>query len=431
MFPKNVLGSIALLITSAGMVDGATATLLPSDAVKSEKEQLPSSSQLYDQKQHVPRVANPPRLLRSGLRTSGIGNGEAPTQAAQEDDYLQTNSAAAVLLKKRPARQRDRTLHEYDGKLKLKWGKDGQHAPDNHIDITEKKHRDIPNAQNKNPPPGDQLDQDGSSTANTFADIDPILYYCTHVYACESLTNQVSTLANNMESLPSYEGMIVQCEGVTTTSSLTQIEFCNDARLSYQSEAKAMLEQKEATEAAMDMVCNSAVHLEEQSPFKITENICDDNFDGMGGIVPQGCVDTMQICGDGTVICQGGSMPQESCPGENDCDRFCGLELAKAPCICTEKKKAVDGDIGEFWVGDTGDVEKEEEGGDDSPTVVKSKQSEEKDATESLADTAEEEIDEAAVVLEAIEEEQKVAAEIEELRAKIAQLEAMGGGNRA
>ena len=424
MHPKTVLGSVALLITSAGTVGGATATLLPSDAVKSEKEQLPpSSSQLYDQQQHhVPQVANHPRLLRSSRRTSGIGNGEAPSQPAQDDGGLQTNSAAAVLLKKRPAWQRDRTLYEYDGKLKLKWGKDGQHAPDNHIDITEKIHRDIPNAHNKKPSPGDQGD---TSTANTSTDIDPIMYYCTHVYACECLTTQVSILTNSMESLPSYEGMIVQCEGVTSTSSLTQIEFCNDARVSYQSEAKAMLEQKEVTEAAMDMVCKTAQRLEEQSPFKITENICDDNFDGVGGIVPQGCVDTMHICSDGTVTCQGGSMPQESCPTEDDCDRFGGFELAKAPCICTGQKSAADGDFGEFWVGGTGEVE-EEEGV--SPSVVMSKQSKEEGADQALVHTAEEEIDEATVVLEAIEEEQKIAAEIEEIRAKIAQLEAMVEG---
>ena len=119
MYPKNVLGSVALLISSAGTVDGAAATLLPSDAIKQE-QQLPSSSQFHDQNHHVPQVANHPRLLRSTRRTSGIGDGEAPAQPAQDDDDLQTNLAAAVLLKKRPAWQRDRTLYEYDGKLK--WG---------------------------------------------------------------------------------------------------------------------------------------------------------------------------------------------------------------------------------------------------------------------------------------------------------------------
>lgn len=327
------------------------------------------------------------------------------------------------MLLNRPTRQRDRTLYEYDGKLKLKWGNDG-HASDNRVDITEKEHRDIPNdrnGENKNPPADGDHDQGDSSTPNTSTDVDPILYYCTHVYACEFLTAQVPTLTYGMETLPSYEAMIVQCKGVTSTSSLTDIEFCDDACVSYQSEAEAMLQQKEATKAAVDMVCKTAQQLEEQSPFKITENICDDNFDGVGGIVPQGCVDTMHICSDGTVTCQGGSMPHESCPAVDDCDRFCHLNVGKFPCVCTQKKAA----DGEFWVGGTGEVEEEEE---DGPLVVKSEESEEKGAAEAWVDTAEEEIDEAAVVLEAVEEEQKVAAEIEELRAKIAQLEAMAGG---
>ena len=76
-------------------------------------------------------------------------------------------------------------------------------------------------------------------------------------------------------------------------------------------------------------------------------------------------------------------------------------------------------------MGGTGEVE-EEEGV--SPSVVMSKQSKEEGADQALVDTAEEEIDEATVVLEAIEEEQKIAAEIEEIRAKIAQLEAMEEG---
>ena len=426
MHPNKLLSSVALLLTSSAAADGTT--LLPS--VANENEQLPSS-QLHDQhqyqQQHVPQVAKHPRLLRSGRRTSGIGNGEVPTKAAQDGNAIHANTAAGTLHLERPARRRgDRSLYEYDGKLKLKWGKDGVHAPGSHIDIVEKKHRDVPkvrNGENMKPSPGDEIGgQDDTSSPTSHTDIDPILYYCTHVYACESLTAQISTLTNAMESLPSYEAMIVQCEGVASTSSPTQIEFCNDARVSYQSEAKAMLEQKEATEAAADMVCKTVRQLEAQSPFKITENICDDNFDGMGGIVPQGCVDTMRICSDGTVICEGGSMPHESCPGEDDCDRFCDLNLGKVPCVCSERKDGADGDVGEFMVGNNGEVEEEEED-DDGPSVVKSEQSQEEGGVQALVDTAEEEIDEAAV-----KEEQKVAAEIEELRTKIAQLEAMEGG---
>ena len=220
---NNLLGSFALLlISSAGAAGGVTGTLLPND-VDTQKEQISpsSSSQLHDhhQQHHVPQQAKHSRRLRSRRRSSsGIGNGEAPAQPAQGGDDLHGNSAAALLLK-RPSRRGDRSLYEYDGKLKLKWGKDGQHAPGNLIDIVEKKHRDVPSTRNKTPSPGVDHDQEDASTANTSTAVDPILYYCTHVYACESLTAQIPTLTNGMESLPSYEAMIVQCEGVTSTSS--------------------------------------------------------------------------------------------------------------------------------------------------------------------------------------------------------------------
>lgn len=428
MHPNKLLSSVALLLTSSAAADGTT--LLPS--VANENEQLPSS-QLHDQhqyqQQHVPQVAKHPRLLRPGRRTSGIGNGEVPTKAAQDGNAIHANTAAGTLHLERPARRRgDRSLYEYDGKLKLKWGKDGVHAPGSHIDIVERKHRDVPNARNKKPSPGGDHDQDGTSTANSSTDIDPILYYCTHVYACESLTAQISTLTNAMESLPSYEAMIVQCEGVTSTSYLIQIEFCNDARVSYQSEAKAMLEQKEATEAAVDAVCKTVRQLEAQSPFKITENVCEDNFNGLGGIVPQGCVDTMHVCSDGTVICEGGSMPHESCPGEDDCDTLCGLDQKESPCVCTERASETFGEgIEEFWVDwagtEAGDAEEEEKGDEDLAGEHK-----EEKVAEALVGIAQEEIDEVGTILHAVEEEQKVAAEIEDLRAKIAKLEAMEGG---
>ena len=118
-------------------------------------------------------------------------------------------------------------------------------------------------------------------------------------------------------------------------------------------------------------------------------------------------------------------MPHKSCPAVDNCDRFCDLNLENEPCVCEGQKDAADGDVGEL-VGDTGEVE--EEGGDDIPTVVMNEQSDEEGASQILVDTAEEEIDEATVVLEAIEEEQKIAAEIEELRAKIAKLEAVEEG---
>jgi len=315
------------------------------------------------------------------------------------------------------------------GKLKLRWGPNGKGIGQT-IDVYEPPHHDdmmVQQQQNKKNVKVADAIAEAASPNNDGGDVDPVLVYCTHVAMCHDLTAYVDDLTTQMEDLVTYAGMIDECRNVNDESDPVTREFCSDARDTWERDAAPLLRRKVYVETMTRPICD--LTMDAAGPLRVTDETCADDT-----VVSRECLDGLTLCSDGRVSCS--DMPY-SCPKNDDCSTFCAEDGA-GPCVCVPAGSTGSGSGSVVDVMTLPPPPREGGAGTTKPdapgevTEVAEKEvkpeelqgNQEEELQEEVVEVAEE-VEGIVEELTAVELEMKTAKEIEELKAKIAELESV------